>query len=104
MVLKLWRTETILFLGIWLVLMFLGREKFCNDPGSPWHLVVGRCLLSFGELLDSDPVSFTFAGKPWITPWSLGECVLALMAMGTYLLIVVRQVLLPRQHSGFPQA
>jgi hypothetical protein len=76
---KLWRTETILFLGIWLALMFLGREKFFNDPGSLWHPVVGERLLSSGQLIDSDPFSFTFAGKPWIAQWWLGECVLALL-------------------------
>jgi hypothetical protein len=73
------RPETAIFLGIWVLLMVLGRNKLFGDPGSYWHIVVGERILASGELIHSDPFSFTFAGQPWIAQWWLGECALALL-------------------------
>src|SRR5262249_17515650 len=42
-------------------------------------IVVGERILASGELIHSDPFSFTFAGQPWIAQWWLGECALALL-------------------------
>jgi hypothetical protein len=76
---RYWRTETILFLGLWLGLMLAGRTRFFHDPGTLWHIVVGQRILSRRELVYADPFSCTFAGKPWIAQQWLGECVLALV-------------------------
>jgi hypothetical protein len=76
---KLWRTETVVFLGGWLLLMVCGRSKLFADPGSLWHVVVGERILTSGELVRADPFSFTFAGKPWIAQFWLSECLLALL-------------------------
>src|SRR5215468_1280329 len=74
-----WRTETVLFLGFWLTLMLIGRSRFFLDPGALWHIVVGEQILAHGELPHVDSFSATFAGRPWIAQWWLGECVLALL-------------------------
>jgi hypothetical protein len=76
---KLWRPETGVFLGIWLVLLLVGRSKFFADPGSLWHIVVGQRMFSSGELIRTDPFSCTFGGTPWIPQSWLTECVLALL-------------------------
>jgi hypothetical protein len=68
----------LIFLGLWLALMLAGRSRFFIDPGSLWHIVVGRQVLSEGELPHVDAFSCTFAGRPWIAQWWLGECLLAL--------------------------
>src|SRR6266540_6919888 len=74
-----WRTETVIFLGIWLALMLAGRSRLFLDPGALWHIVVGQHIL-FGEgLPHTDIFTCTFAGKPWIAQQWLGECVLALL-------------------------
>lgn len=76
---KLWRTETVVFLGGWLLLMVFGRSKLFADPGSLWHIKVGERVLASGELVRADPFSFTFAGKPWIAQWWLAEVPLAIL-------------------------
>lgn len=76
---KYWRPETMVFLGIWLMLMIGGRSRLFSDPGSLWHIVVGQRMLSSGELIHRDPFSFTAAGEPWIAQWWLSECSLALI-------------------------
>src|SRR5229473_168717 len=74
-----WRMETGIFLGIWLILLITGRDSFFNDPGSFWHVVVGRRILSSGEFPHTDSFSFRCSGQPWIANQWLGECVLALL-------------------------
>jgi hypothetical protein len=76
---RYWRAETAIFLGIWLTLMIVGRSKLFKDPGSLWHIVVGQRMLASGELIHTDPFSFTAAGKPWVPQSWLAECVLALI-------------------------
>ncbi|HEY7422900.1 MAG TPA: hypothetical protein VH682_01445 [Gemmataceae bacterium] len=71
--------QTLLFLGLWLILMVAGRSRFFLDPGALWHPVVGQHILSRGELPYEDSFSCTFAGRPWIAQQWLGECVLALL-------------------------
>src|SRR5436305_14303207 len=76
---RFFRTETVVFLGLFLLLMALGREKFCGDPGSLWHIVVGQRILSTGELIHTDPFSFTAAGEPWLSQGWLFDVGLALL-------------------------
>src|SRR5262245_44659893 len=73
------RAQTVLFLGIWLVLLLTRRDGFFRDPGSLWHIVVGRQILSTGRLPRADPFSFTCSGQPWIANFWLAECGLALL-------------------------
>ena len=74
-----WRAETGLFLGIWLVLMILGRSSLFRDPGIFWHTVVGQRILSSGTMIRTDPFSFTFAGEPWFSRHWICECAMALV-------------------------
>jgi hypothetical protein len=73
------RAPTLIFLGLWLVLLLAGRSRFFIDPGSLWHIVVGQGILSEGKLPHTDTFSCTFAGRPWIAQWWLGECLLGLL-------------------------
>jgi hypothetical protein len=73
------RTETVVFLGLFFVLMTLGRDKFFGDPGSLWHIVVGQRILSTGELVRTDPFSFTAAGEPWLSQAWLFDVGVALL-------------------------
>ncbi|HBI45388.1 MAG TPA: hypothetical protein DDY78_21430 [Planctomycetales bacterium] len=76
---RLWRTETTVFVGIWLVLLLVGRSQFFADPGALWHIVVGERMLSSGELIRTDPFSCTFGGARWIPQSWLPECGLAVL-------------------------
>jgi hypothetical protein len=76
---RYWPPQTLLFLGLWLVLMLAGRGRFFLDPGVLWHTVVGQHILSGGELPHADTFSCTRASKPWIAQQWLGECGLALL-------------------------
>jgi hypothetical protein len=73
------RAPTLIFLGLWLVLMLAGRSRFFADPGAMWHIVVGQHILSQHELPHTDPFSCTFGGQPWIAQWWVGECLLAFL-------------------------
>ena len=71
--------ETGYFLGIWLFFMVVGRSRLFRDPGTFWHTVAGRRMLSTGHFIRADPFSFTFAGKHWIPYEWLGECVMGIL-------------------------
>jgi hypothetical protein len=76
---KYWRAETGLFLGIWLALMVGGRSRLFRDPGTFWHTVMGQRMLSSGHLIDTDPFSFTFGGRPWVPYEWLAEIAMAIV-------------------------
>jgi hypothetical protein len=63
---RFWRTETGIFLALWLGLTILGRSQLFRDPGTFWHVVVGQRILSSGRFVTTDPFSYTHAGRPWI--------------------------------------
>jgi hypothetical protein len=67
-----------IFLGVWLVLLIGGRSRFFQDPGTFWHVAVGDRIIEVG-FFDTDPYTFTFAGKPWIPHQWLGECAMAVL-------------------------
>jgi hypothetical protein len=73
------RTETVVFLGLFFLFMMLGRDKVFTDPGSLWHVVVGQRILSTGELIRTDPFSFTAAAKPWLSQAWLFDVGVALL-------------------------
>jgi hypothetical protein len=76
---KLWCPEAAVFLFCWLLLLLAGRERFFADPGSLWHITVGEKNLHDGQLVRTDPFSFTRNGQAWLAQWWLAECVLALL-------------------------
>jgi hypothetical protein len=69
---------TLLFLGIWLVLMIGGRSRFFHDPGTFWHVATGNHILAEG-FIDTDPFTFSFHGKEWVPHQWLGECAMAVL-------------------------
>ena len=43
-----------------------GRHRLLNDPGTPWHLRLGRDLARTGLVPRSDGLTFTRAGEAWV--------------------------------------
>lgn len=43
-----------------------GRHGLFNDPGTPWHLRLGREILSTGTVPRQDTLTFTHSGEPWV--------------------------------------
>src|SRR5437660_323451 len=92
----LWRTETVLFLCLFFLFMTLRRDKFFGDPGSLWHVVVGERILSTGELIRTDPFSFTCAGEKWLSQAWLFDVGVALLhrAAGLTAILLVHVTIL----------
>lgn len=90
-----------LFLGVWLVLLVGGRSRFFQDPGTFWHAAVGNRILESG-FFDTDPYTFTFAGKPWIPHQWLGEVTMAVVDRlgGFDALLLVTATLLAAVFTG----
>jgi hypothetical protein len=76
---RFWRPETAIFIGVWVILLLFGRERFFHDPGTLWHIVVGQRIVDARHLIETDPFSFTRNGQPWIAHSWLAECSLALL-------------------------
>ena len=74
---RLLSAETGIFLGLWLGLMLFGRSTLLRDPGTFWHVEVGREILDSGSVLRSDPFSFTRGARPWTAHQWLAECGMA---------------------------
>ncbi len=43
-----------------------GRHGLLNDPGTPWHLRLGRDILASGSVPRFDTLTFTHANDPWV--------------------------------------
>jgi len=43
-----------------------GRHGLLNDPGTPWHLRLGRDILASGSVPRADTLTFTHAHAPWV--------------------------------------
>lgn len=76
---RYWRPETGIFLALWLFFMVVGQSKLFQDPGSLWHTIVGRRIISSGRLIYTDPFTFTWHGQHWVGHQWLGECLMALI-------------------------
>ncbi len=72
------RAETAFFLVVWLLLTLVFRDRGFYDPGSLWHVRVGEIILTEG-MPQTDPFSYTFAGKPWVPQQWGAEVVMALL-------------------------
>jgi hypothetical protein len=68
-----------LFVGLLLLLLFIGRTRLLHDPDTFWHIMVGRQILQTGRLVQTDGFTVTFAGKPWTANQWLAECLMALI-------------------------
>src|SRR5262249_735607 len=53
--------------GFVLILVLLGgRHGLLNDPGTPWHLRLGREIIATGSVPRFDTLTFTREGTPWV--------------------------------------
>lgn len=75
---RLIRPETVLFIVLWLGFLLGGQSRLFRDPGTFWHMVVGDRICTTGEMIWTDPFTFTFHNQPWIAHQWLGECLMAL--------------------------
>lgn len=71
--------ETAIFLILWLGLLLTGRSLLFQDPGTFWHVAVGQYMLAHGEVIRSDPFSFTRGDHPWTAHQWLSECLMAVL-------------------------
>ena len=76
---RIWGAEVGIGGLVWVTLMIAGRSRMLRDPGTLWHVIVGRRIIDGGRFLDVDPFSFTFGGRPWIAQQWLGECVMSVV-------------------------
>jgi hypothetical protein len=70
-------TQAALFVFFAGLLFLFNRQAMFFDPGTFWHIATGEHILRDG-FLDTDPFSYTFAGREWIPSQWLAECLLAL--------------------------
>ena len=56
-----------------------GRFRLLNDPGTPWHLRLGRDILATGGGPRVDQLTFTKQGQPWVDQSWLFDVALAAM-------------------------
>ncbi len=71
--------ETVFFLVVWLLLMWGGRNRLFQDPGTFWHLSWGNQILTTGQIPTVDQFSFTQAGQPVVADQWLTEVLMALV-------------------------
>lgn len=64
--------------GLVLVSVLIGgRYRLLNDPGTPWHLRLGREIVRTGEVPRVDSLTYTRAGHPWVDQSWLFDAALA---------------------------
>lgn len=68
---------TLVFLGVWLMLVIVGPQQVFDDPDTLWHIVVGEKMLDSREVIRIDPFSCAPPGQPWIAQSWLAECIMA---------------------------
>jgi hypothetical protein len=54
------------FLAVLAVMLVFGRHELLNDPGTPWHLRLGREILATGRVPSFDALTFTRAHASWV--------------------------------------
>jgi hypothetical protein len=67
-----------LLAGLVLFVIVLATPHVLNDPDTAWHIVTGNWILQHRAIPQTDPFSYTMAGKPWIAHEWLAELLLAL--------------------------
>jgi len=64
--------------GLVLVSVLIGgRFRLLNDPGTPWHLRLGREIVRSGAVPRVDTLTYTRAGQPWVDQSWLFDAALA---------------------------
>jgi len=48
------------------VLVGITVTKGVQDPDFFWHITAGQWIAQHGQVPNTDPFSFTWAGKPWV--------------------------------------
>ncbi|MCY2987910.1 MAG: hypothetical protein NTY19_08625 [Planctomycetota bacterium] len=98
---KLWCFETLIFLGLWLILMGCYPWRFFLDPGTFWHTTIGLRILETGQLPQADTFTYTVHGQPWISQDWLYQVAMALLYKlgGWDSLLVVTVVLLAAMYA-----
>src|SRR5579884_2766531 len=76
---RLWHPAAGFFIVLCVLLLYGGRTRFFQDPGTFWHIVVGQRILSSGQLMHADEFTYTRAGTPWSPFQWLGECGMAVL-------------------------
>ena len=61
------------------LLLLGGRHGLLNDPGTPWHLRLGREIIATGSVPRSDTLTFTRDGTPWVDQSWAFDVLLALV-------------------------
>src|SRR5690349_22114498 len=57
-----------------------GRTGFLNDPGTFWHLRLGREIVQTGRVPRIDGLTFTRAGVPWVDQsWAFDAALAAMV-------------------------
>ncbi|MGC8641675.1 MAG: hypothetical protein ACP5XB_17550 [Isosphaeraceae bacterium] len=54
------------FALVLLIVLIGGRNRLFNDPGTLWHLRLGRDILATGTVPQFDTLTFTHAHEPWV--------------------------------------
>jgi len=61
-----------------------------NDPGSPWHLRLGRDILAAGAVPRADALTYTEGGTPWVDQsWLFDVALATVVGVGGWSLAVV---------------
>lgn len=64
--------------GLLVYATLLFAPQILNDGDTYWHLAAGEWMLAHGQVLQADPFSFTFTGRPWTTHEWLSEILMGL--------------------------
>ncbi len=56
----------VVFAVVVALILIGGRHGLFNDPGTPWHLRLGREILATGTVPRHDTLTFTRSGTPWV--------------------------------------
>jgi hypothetical protein len=56
----------VVFAVVLVMILLGGRHGLFNDPGTPWHLRLGRDVIANGAVPREDTLTFTRQGVPWV--------------------------------------
>jgi hypothetical protein len=67
----------VIFLAVLWRVLALGQSALLNDPGTPWHIQLGRDTWRTGHVPTTDAYSFTRRGAAWTSQYWLADLLLA---------------------------
>lgn len=79
-----------------------GRHALFNDPGTLWHLRLGRDILASGSVPRCDTLTFTRAATPWVDQSWGADVLLALVVdhAGWSIAVALAVILLALVYAG----